>query len=51
MDAEDRAVLTLLANCEAGLPQNTGSSVTMPVAENYQLSGQCFNCCINFKDE
>ena len=40
MDADDCAVLNMLARSEAPAPQNTASSKTEPVVEDYKLSGK-----------
>ena len=39
MDAEDHAVLNLLATRDGPPTQNTGSAVTQPNVEDYQLNG------------
>ena len=39
MDADDCAVLNMLARSEAPAPQNTASSKTEPTVEDYKLSG------------
>ena len=40
MDADDCAVLNMLARSEAPAPQNTASSKTEPTVEDYKLSGK-----------
>lgn len=41
MDADDCAVLNMLARAEAPAPQNTGSANVEPGVEDYKLAGMC----------